>query len=44
MPPNALSRLTFNIAFRLQPGDLILINTGLAKPIPRFLVYSTADH
>jgi hypothetical protein len=36
--------VTFNIAFRLRPGDLILMNTGLAKPIPQFLVYSTADH
>jgi len=36
--------VTFNIAVRLRPGDLILMNAGLAKPIPQFLVYSTADH
>jgi hypothetical protein len=33
-----------NIALRLRPGDLILMNAGLAKPIPPFLVYSTAGH
>jgi hypothetical protein len=33
----------FNIAFRLQSGDLILTNVGLAKPMPRYLVYSKAD-
>jgi hypothetical protein len=34
---------TFNIAFRLQSGDLILTNVGLAKPMPGYLVYSKAD-
>jgi hypothetical protein len=34
--------VTFNIAFRLRSGDLILMNAGLAKPILQFLVYSTA--
>jgi len=39
---NAAKRaVTFNIAFRLRSGDLILMNAGLAKPIPQFLVYST---
>jgi len=36
--------VTFNIAFRLRSGDLILVNAGIAKPIPQFLVYSTAGH
>jgi hypothetical protein len=36
--------VTVNIALRLRPGDLILMNTGLAKPIPPFLVYSTTGH
>ena len=30
------------IALRPRPGDLILLNAGLAKPIPRYLVYSEA--
>jgi hypothetical protein len=34
--------VTFNIAFRLRSGDVILGNAGLAKPIPRYLVYSKA--
>jgi hypothetical protein len=31
--------VTFNIVFRRRSGDLILMNTGLAKRIPRYLVY-----
>jgi hypothetical protein len=31
-----------NIAFRPGSGDLILMNAGLAKPIPHYLVYSKA--
>jgi hypothetical protein len=31
-----------NIAFRPRSGDLILMNAGLAKPIPHFWVYSKA--
>jgi len=34
--------VTVNIAFRLWSGDLILMNAGLAKPIPHYLVYSKA--
>jgi hypothetical protein len=34
--------VTFNIAFRPRSGDLILMNAGLAKPIPYYLVYSKA--
>jgi len=47
---NAANRavaVTFNIAFRAsvrRPNDLILMNAGIAKPIPQFLVYSTAGH
>jgi hypothetical protein len=36
--------VTVYIAFRPRSGDLILINAGLAKPIPRYLVYSKAGH
>jgi len=39
--------VTANIAFRRRSGDLILVNTGLAKPILPNLVYSRAlewDH
>ena len=35
--------VTVNIAIRPRSGDLILMNTELAKPIPRYLVYSKAD-
>jgi hypothetical protein len=38
----ALIAVTANIAIRPRSGDLILMNTGLAKPIPRYLVYSMA--
>jgi hypothetical protein len=31
-----------NIAIRLRSCDLIVMNAGLAKPIPRYLVYSKA--
>jgi hypothetical protein len=31
--------VTVNIAFRPRSGDLILMNAGLAKPIPLYLVY-----
>ena len=34
--------VTVNIAFRPRSGDLILMNAGLAKPIPQYLVYSKA--
>jgi hypothetical protein len=34
--------VTVNIAFRPRSGDLILMNPGLAKPIPENLVYSKA--
>jgi hypothetical protein len=34
--------VTANIAFQLRSGDLILMNAGLAKPIPYVLVYSKA--
>ena len=34
--------VTVNIAIRPRSGDLILMNTELAKPIPRYLVYSKA--
>jgi hypothetical protein len=44
MPPDArLSRYRLlNIAFRPRSGDLLLMNAGLAKPIPCDLVYSEA--
>src|SRR6201998_4883913 len=32
--------VTVNIASQPRSGDLILINAGLAKPIPEYLVYS----
>jgi hypothetical protein len=38
----ASAAVTFNIAFRPRSGDLILVNDGLAKPIPQVLVYSKA--
>jgi hypothetical protein len=35
MPPSApVVAVNLNIAFRLRSGDLILMNTGLAKSIP----------
>jgi hypothetical protein len=34
--------VTVNIAILPRSGDLILMNAGLAKPIPRYLVYSKA--
>jgi hypothetical protein len=34
--------VTSNIAKWPRSGDLILMNAGLAKPIPRYLVYSKA--
>jgi hypothetical protein len=43
MPPNApVVAVTVYIAFRPRSGDLLLMNAGLAKPIPRYLVYSKA--
>jgi hypothetical protein len=43
MPQNAPHvAVTVNIAFRPRSGDLILMNAGLAKPIPENLVYSKA--
>jgi hypothetical protein len=43
MPPSRASvAATVNIAFRPWSGDLILMNAGLAKPIPYYLVYSEA--
>ena len=38
----ASTAVTLNIAIRPRSGDLILVNAGLAKPIPRYLVYSKA--
>jgi len=37
-----LIAVTVNIAFRLRSGDLILMNAGLAKLIPQYLVYCDA--
>jgi hypothetical protein len=34
--------VTANIALWPRSGDLILMNAGLAKPIPHVLVYSKA--
>ena len=34
--------VTLNIASRPRSGDLIVMNAGLAKPIPPYLLYSTA--
>jgi hypothetical protein len=43
MPPSAPAvAVTLNIAFRPWSRDLILMNSGLAKPIPKYLVYSKA--
>jgi hypothetical protein len=42
MSPDAPVAVTINIAFRPWSGDLILMNAGLAKPIPQVLVYSKA--
>jgi len=34
MPPTALSRVAFNIAFRLRSSDLILVNAGDCQADP----------
>ena len=36
--------VTLNIALRPRSGDLIVMNAGLAKPIPQYLLYSMAAH
>src|SRR5436190_10619510 len=36
--------VTLNIALRPRSGDLIVMNAGLAKPIPPYLLYSMAAH
>ena len=40
MGKHAAVAVSLNIAFRPRSGDLIVMNAGLAKPIPRVLVYS----
>src|SRR5205823_5795524 len=36
--------VTLNIALRPRSGDLIVMNAGLAKPIPQYLLYYMAAH
>jgi hypothetical protein len=40
--PRASVAVTINIVFRTRSGDLLLMNAGLAKPIPQYLVHSKA--